>query len=119
GLGADALSSSSYGPQEGYRVVRDHPHLALALAVLTAGTVFLISSAYSRLIEVFPNGGGYGVAARMLGPRIGVVSGCALLVDYILTITVSIAAVGDALFSFLPPGLAAWKFPGEAVLIIG
>ncbi|HEX3132258.1 MAG TPA: APC family permease, partial [Planctomycetota bacterium] len=119
GLGADALSSSSYGPQEGYRVVRDHPHLALALAVLTAGTVFLISSAYSRLIEVFPNGGGYGVASRMLGPRIGVVSGCALLVDYILTITVSIAAVGDALFSFLPPGLATWKFPGEAVLIIG
>jgi amino acid transporter len=119
GLGADALSSSSYGPQEGYRVVREHPHLALALAVLTAGTVFLISSAYSRLIEVFPNGGGYGVASRMLGPRIGVVSGCALLVDYILTITVSIAAVGDALFSFLPPGLAPWKFPGEAVLIIG
>ncbi|MBA3698641.1 MAG: APC family permease [Planctomycetes bacterium] len=119
GLGADALSSSSYGPQEGYRVVRDHPHLALALAVLTAGTVFLISSAYSRLIEVFPNGGGYGVASRMLGPRIGVVSGCALLIDYVLTITVSIAAVGDALFSFLPATLVAWKFPGEAALIIG
>ena len=118
GLGADALSSSSYGPQEGYRVVRDHPHLALALAVMTAATVFLISSAYSRLIEVFPNGGGYGVASRMLGPRIGVVSGCALLIDYVLTITVSIAAVGDALFSFLPASLLAWKFPGEAVLII-
>lgn len=119
GLGADALSSSSYGPQEGYRVVRDHPHLALALAVLTAGTVFLISSAYSRLIEVFPNGGGYGVASRMLGARVGVVSGCALLIDYVLTITVSIAAVGDALFSFLPADWLPWKFPGEAALIIG
>ncbi len=119
GLGADALSSSSYGPQEGYRVVRDHPHLALALAILTAGTVFLISSAYSRLIEVFPNGGGYGVASRMLGPRIGVISGCALMTDYVLTITVSIAAVGDAMFSFLPPGWLAWKFPGEAAVIMG
>ena len=119
GLGADALSSSSYGPQEGYRVIRDHPHLALALAILTAGTVFVISSAYSRLIEVFPNGGGYGVASRMLGPRVGVVSGCALMTDYVLTITVSIAAVGDAMFSFLPPGWLAWKFPGEAAVIMG
>jgi amino acid transporter len=119
GLGADALSSSSYGPQEGYRVVRDHPHLALALAVLTAGTVFLISAAYSKLIEVFPNGGGYGVASRMLGPRVGVISGCALLIDYVLTITVSIAAMGDALFSFLPAAWAPWKFPGEAAIIIG
>ena len=119
GLGADALSSSSYGPQESYRVIRDHPHLALALAVMTAATVFIISSAYSRLIEVFPNGGGYGVASRMLGPRIGVVSGCALLVDYVLTITVSIAAVGDALFSFIPPVWLPWKFPGEAAVILG
>ncbi len=118
GLGADALSSSSYGPQESFRVIRDHPHLALALALLTVSTVFLISSAYSRLIEVFPNGGGYGVASRMLGARVGVVSGCALLVDYILTITVSIAAVGDALFSFIPAVWASWKFPIEVGIII-
>jgi hypothetical protein len=119
GLGADALSSSAYGPEEGYRVVRDHPHLALALAVLTAGTVFLISSAYSRLIEVFPNGGGYGVASRMLGARIGVISGCALLIDYVLTITVSIVAMGKAVFSFLPAEWLAWKLPCEAAVIIG
>jgi len=36
------------------------------------------------------------VASRLLGPRLGVVSGCALLVDYVLTISVSIAAGGDA-----------------------
>lgn len=119
GLGADALSSSAYGPEEGYRVVREHPHLALTLAVLTAGTVFLISSAYSRLIEVFPNGGGYGVASRMLGARIGVISGCALLIDYVLTITVSIVAMGKAVFSFLPPEWMPWKFASEAAIIIG
>src|SRR6185503_7512623 len=49
-------------------------------------------------------GGGYVVATRLLGPRLGVVSGCALLVDYVLTISVSIAAGGDAVFSVLPNG---------------
>jgi hypothetical protein len=119
GLGADALSSSSYGPQEAFRVVRDHPHVAIALAFCTAVTVFIISSAYSKLIDVFPNGGGYGVASRMLGSRVGVVSGCALLVDYVLTITVSIAAMAEALFSFLPSTWAYYKLESEAGLIVG
>ena len=74
---------------------------------LTAVTVLLISAAYSRIIEQFPTGGGgYVVATKLLGPGAGVVSGSALLVDYVLTITISIAAAGDALFSFLPAGLA-------------
>ena len=64
GLGADALSSSSYGPQEGWKVVREHPHIAVALAALTAVTVFIISTAYSKLIEIFPNGGGYANDSR-------------------------------------------------------
>jgi amino acid transporter len=68
-----------------------------------AGTVLLISAAYRRIIEEFPTGGGgYVVASSLLGPSAGVVSGAALLVDYVLTITISIAAAGDALFSFLP-----------------
>ena len=41
--------------------------------------------------------------SKLLGARFGVVSGSALLVDYVLTITVSIAAGADAIFSFLPP----------------
>ena len=64
----------------------------------------MISACYSHIIEEFPSGGGgYLVASKLLGPRIGVVSGCALLVDYVLTITVSIAAAGDALFGLLGP----------------
>jgi amino acid transporter len=39
------------------------------------------------------------------------ISGCALLVDYVLTISISIAAGADALFSFLPPALLQFKFP--------
>ncbi len=60
---------------------------------MTTITITVISIAYSNLIQHFPGGGGgYLVATKLLGRRVGVVSGCALLVDYVLTITVSIAA---------------------------
>ena len=105
GLGADGLSSSAYGPEEAFKTLGSHTSLALGLAVATALTVFIISYAYSRIIEHFPlGGGGYVVASRLLGPQAGVVSGGALIVDYVLTISISIAAAGDAVFSFLPPG---------------
>jgi amino acid transporter len=106
GLGADGLSSSAYGPDEAFRQLTksgDHTSLAVGLAAGTAITVFIISYAYSRIIEHFPSGGGgYVVATKLLGPRFGVVSGSALLVDYMLTITTSIAAGGDAVFSMIP-----------------
>ncbi|MBI3273251.1 MAG: APC family permease [Planctomycetes bacterium] len=119
GLGADGLSSSAYGPEEAFRTLGGHAYLALALAVVMAATVLVIAYAYSRVIEHFPHGGGgYLVATKLLGERAGVVSGSALLVDYVLTITVSIAAAGDALFSFLPLPWHAWKLTVEAVLIV-
>ncbi|MGE0354059.1 MAG: APC family permease [Gemmatimonadales bacterium] len=120
GLGADGLSSSAYGPEEAFRQLGEHRYLAVALAVLMAATVLLISAAYRRIIEVFPTGGGgYVVATKLLGERAGVLSGAALLVDYVLTITISIAAAGDALFSFLPPGVAPARFAVELTLILG
>ena len=120
GLGADGLSSSAYGPDEAFRTLGGHTFLALPLAFLMAGTVFLISAAYSRIIEQFPHGGGgYVVATKLLGERAGVVSGCALLIDYVLTITVSVAAAGDALFSFLPPHAQSLKLPVEVLLLAG
>src|SRR6266849_8407621 len=70
GLGADGLSSSSYGPEEAYRALGEHTFLALGLAALMVTTVLLISAAYSRIIEQFPSGGGgYVVATKLLGPR--------------------------------------------------
>ncbi len=114
GLGADGLSSSAYGPEEAYRALGQHTYLAIFLVIATALTVFIISYAYSRIIEHFPvGGGGYVVATKLLGKSAGVVSGCALFVDYILTITVSIAGGGDALFSLLPLSLQIYKLPLE------
>ena len=114
GLGADGLSSSAYGPEEAFRTLGEHTYLAVFLVLATAATVFIISYAYSRIIEHFPSGGGgYVVATELLGKPAGVVSGCALIVDYVLTITVSIAGGGDALFSLLPPSLQHLKLPVE------
>jgi amino acid transporter len=118
GLGADGLSSSAYGPDEAFRALGRHSYLAVALALATALTVLVISVAYSQIIKRFPfGGGGYVVATELLGPRVGVVSGAALLVDYVLTISVSVASSGDAIFSFLPATAAPWKLPVEAVAI--
>lgn len=119
GLGGDGLSSSSYGPEEAFRALGSHTYLSLFLALGSALTVFIISYAYSQIIEHFPTGGGgYIVATHTLGEKAGVLSGSALLVDYMLTITVSIASCGDALFSFLPIQYQPYKIIFELILIL-
>lgn len=106
GLGSDGISSSCYGPEETFLALGANVSLGIFVALASAITIFVISSSYSQIIELFPHGGGgYLVASRLLSPSVGMVSGCALLIDYVLTITISIASGADALFSFLPP---AW-----------
>ncbi len=120
GLGSDGLSSSSYGPEEAFTQLGTHRHLALYLMVAMVATVFLISASYSRIIELFPSGGGgYLVATKLLGPIPGIISGGALVIDYILTIAISVASGCDAIFSFLPPEWALWKLPIEYFVVAG
>ena len=119
-LGADGLSSSSYGPDEAFRALGEHTYLAVLLALATAITVFVISFTYTKVIEQFPyGGGGYAVATQFLGNGAGVVSGTALTVDYILTIAVSIASGGEAVFSYLPLAWQPLKLPLEFAVILG
>lgn len=119
GLGVDGLSSSAYGPDEAYRVLGEYSYLGVALAFATAFTVLVISYAYGKLIEHFPHGGGgYVVATQLLGKPAGVISGSALLVDYVLTITVSIASGGDAIFSLVPVQYHYFKIPLEFLAIL-
>ena len=118
GLGADGLSSSAYGPEEAFKALGSHAHLAIILAAMTAITIAVISTAYANLIEYFPGGGGgYLVATKLLGNEVGVVSGCALLVDYVLTITISIANACDQIWSFLPPHLLHYKLGAEMIAL--
>src|SRR5579872_2799299 len=119
GLGADGLSSSCYGPEESYIALGAHTHLALYIAIAMAITVFIISLGYNQVIELFPSGGGgYKVASQLLGPYVGLVSGAALIVDYVLTIAVSTAAGMDAIFSFLPYQFLHHKVFAESMVII-
>lgn len=120
GLGADGLSSSSYGPEEAFKALGSHTYLAVFLGLATAFTVFVISYAYTRIIEHFPHGGGgYIVATHTISDNAGVISGCALLVDYMLTITVSLASCSDAFFSLLPAICLPYKVHFVVLLITG
>ena len=119
GLGADGLSSSCYGPEEAFLALGQHTPLALILAFATAATVFIIALGYNQVISLFPTGGGgYRVATALLGSSPGLVSGAALLVDYVLTIATSLASGVDAFFSLLPVGAQAFKLATELTLIV-
>jgi amino acid transporter len=118
GLGSDGLSSSCYGPEEAFLALGSHTFLALILAVLMIVTVFIISASYSQIIELFPTGGGgYLVATKLLGRYPGLVCGSALLVDYVLTISISIASGADAVFNVLPLSYYSYKIWAAAAAI--
>ena len=121
GLGADGISSSCYGPEEAFLALGSHGVLAIFVAVMSVATIFIISGSYAQIIEAFPSGGGgYIVASKLLGEKAGVVSGSALVIDYVLTITISIASGADALFSILPPQYLPLKigFVTAVILIL-
>jgi len=110
GLGADGLSSSCYGPEETFKALGSHTALSVFVALACVLTITIICASYRQIIELFPSGGGgYLVASKLLSPAAGVVSGSALLVDYALTITISVASGADALFSVLPAAWQSWK----------
>ncbi|MEZ5936829.1 MAG: APC family permease [Hyphomonadaceae bacterium] len=112
GVGADGLSSANYGPEEAYKALHlsGHEPLVLWLALITAMTVMVISMAYVQIIGLFPNGGGgYRAATRLVHPYAGLLSGSALVVDYSLTIAISVAAATDALFNLAPLSWLEYK----------
>jgi len=87
-----------------------HTVLALFVAAATVLTVFIISGSYAQIIEAFPPA--RRVYRRVEAPRGkgGGGLGSALVIDYVLTITISVAAGADAIFSFLPRAWLAYKF---------
>jgi amino acid transporter len=112
GVGADSLSSANYGPEEAYKALHltGHEPLVLWLALITALTVVVISLAYVQIIALFPNGGGgYRAATTLVHPYAGLLSGSALIVDYSLTIAISVAAATDAMFNLVPLEWLAFK----------
>ena len=119
GLGADGLSSSCYGPEAAFLALGSHTYLSLFVALATVLTIVIICISYSQIIEAFPTGGGgYLVASKLLSPTVGVVSGCALIGDYILTIALSVASGADAIFSMLPVEWQIWKLKFSLGIVV-
>src|SRR3954463_1624985 len=94
-LSSDALSSVAYGPEQILIVLITISSVALwysipiAIAVLILLTALILS--YRQIIFAYPHGGGaYMVAKENLGVNPGLVAGGSLLVDYILTVAVSV-----------------------------
>ncbi|MDN3955371.1 APC family permease [Sporolactobacillus laevolacticus] len=106
-LSSDALSSVAYGPEQILIVLMAAGSTALwfSLPIAIGVLVLLIALvlSYRQIIFAYPQGGGaYMVAKENLGTNFGLTAGGALLVDYILTVAVSISAGTDAITSAFP-----------------
>lgn len=104
---SDPLSSVAYAPQEllmilllgGTSLLLLGPWIAACVVVL----LIVVVASYRQIIKAYPSGGGdYEVASKNLGERAGVVVAAALLVDYILTVAVSVASGVDNIISAIP-----------------
>ncbi|MFP7296598.1 APC family permease [Neobacillus niacini] len=106
-LSSDALSSVAYGPEQilivliTVGVAAFWYSIPIALGVLILLAALILS--YRQIIYAYPHGGGaYVVSKENLGEKYGLISGGALLVDYILTVAVSVSAGTDAITSAFP-----------------
>jgi len=104
---SDALSSVAYATEEILLILvlagAAAAHLANPIAVSIAGLLIIVAISYQQTIHAYPNGGGsYIVAHDNLGTVPGLVAAAALLVDYVLTVAVSVAAGVAAITSALP-----------------
>lgn len=104
---SDALSSTAYATQEIILILviagTANINLSLPIALAITALLAVVVISYSQLIRTYPAGGGaYTVALENLGRVAGVVAGAALLIDYTLTVSVSIAACVEAIASAAP-----------------
>jgi len=119
---SDALSSVAYAPQELLLILTLGGLAFLSFAPWVAGAVVLllvvVVASYRQLIKAYPSGGGdYEVAHKNLGEKAGLVVASALLVDYILTVAVSVASGVDNIISAFPQ-LHAFRVPMAVGFVI-
>ena len=118
---SDAISSTAYATQEILLVLVPVGGMAVAaqsdytfgfltpIAILVAVLLAIVSNSYRQTIHAYPDGGGaYVVSRENLGEVPSLVAGGSLLVDYVLTVAVSIAAGTQAIYSAVP-GLAPYR----------
>lgn len=126
-LASDNISSSAYATEEAMRVLAlagtGALVLTLPIGVGIAAVLAIVVLSQTQVIRTYPGGGGsYAVARGELGTIPGIVVASALLVDYVLTVAVSIAAGVAAIGSFVPAvhdERVMWGLVLIAVLAIG
>ncbi len=106
-LSLDALTSVAYGPEAIIVVVAvagsGALHLVLPITLVIVGLLAILVFSYRQVIDAYPGGGGaYAVSRANLGASVSLVAGASLIVDYTLTVAVSIAAGVGALTSAFP-----------------
>lgn len=119
---SDALSSVAYAPQELLMVLTAGGLAFLAFAPWIAGAVVVllatVALSYRQLIRAYPSGGGdYEVAHKNLGEKAGLIVASALLVDYVMTVVVSVASGVDNIISAFPD-LNPWRVEIAVLFVI-
>ena len=106
-LSSDALSSIAYGPEQVALVLMAVSSAAIwwsiPIGILVLVLLISLTISYRQVIKAYPQGGGaYMVTSENLSPKFGLIAGGSLLVDYMLTVAVSVAAGADAITSAIP-----------------
>ncbi|MFF9396166.1 amino acid permease [Streptomyces griseoluteus] len=115
---ADPVSSVAYAIEAALRALHGDLALLLPTMSLVIGLVVVVTANYWQLVRRFPKGGGAAAAAaRAFGPRWTFLPIGALVVDFVLTIGISIAAAASAVIALFP-GLAPFRVPLALVLLV-
>jgi amino acid transporter len=122
-LSSDALSSVAYGPEAMLAVLAVAGASALSLSLPIAAVIALmmvvVGASYRQVIRAYPHGGGsYVVASDNFGPLAGLTAGAGLMIDYVMTVAVSIAAGTQAITSAVPSLRSASVILGVAVIVV-
>ncbi|WP_328829017.1 amino acid permease [Streptomyces sp. NBC_00252] len=115
---ADPVSSVAYAIEAALRALHGDLALLLPTMSLVIGLVVVVTANYWQLVRRFPKGGGAAAAAgRVFGARWTFLPIGALVVDFVLTIGISIAAAASAVIALFP-GLAPWRIPMALLLLV-
>ena len=105
-LSSDALSSIAYGTEQIVVVLVTLSAAAIWYSLPIAAFVIILlislTLSYRQIIHAYPHGGGYVVSSENLGRNAGLLAGGSLLVDYMLTVAVSVSAGAEAIISAIP-----------------